>query len=426
MLIYTEIITTRLCYVLDFVFKEHHLNYVLTNDWKKYCDFEGEKLVYSANENTREPFLKASSFLFEEAYRKIELPKKSMWNDEECLEINGVIDPLAAIFYVLSRYEEYSVKFPDKHNRFKSTESIQHTFDWLQIQIVERWVSVFFKTYFPNGFIQYNALKSVRFIPSFDIDNTFAHQWKEGWRTALSVCKDILTGNKARREERNAVLKGGKDPFDSFDEMIEVAQVFPETRIFWHLGDYGKYDTNIHWNEPRHRGFIQSISHLVQVGLHPSYKSNVSDYALESEKERIQTITKKNIDESRQHFLKLFFPITYRRLMQLGFKRDFTMGYADNVGFRAGTAYEHYFFDVKTNNYTSYRIVPFCYMDGTLHEYMHLSVEDSCKLVRKLVKEVKDYGGVMCFIWHNETFAEAGKWNGWKKVFNKTVEAWNE
>ncbi|HRP53306.1 MAG TPA: hypothetical protein PLI97_07330 [Fluviicola sp.] len=78
MLIYTEIITTRLCYVLDFVFKEHHLNYVLTNDWKKYCDFEGEKLVYSANENTREPFLKASSFLFEEAYRKIELPKKSM------------------------------------------------------------------------------------------------------------------------------------------------------------------------------------------------------------------------------------------------------------------------------------------------------------------------------------------------------------
>ena len=42
--------------------------------------------------------------------------------------------------------------------------------------------------------------------------------------------------------------------------------------------------------------------------------------------------------------------------------------------------------------------------------------------VKQLIDEVKKYGGTFCFIWHNETLAEAGKWKGWKQVFDHTLE----
>jgi hypothetical protein len=61
-------------------------------------------------------------------------------------------------------------------------------------------------------------------------------------------------------------------------------------------------------------------------------------------------------------------------------------------------------------------------MDGTLLEYKKMSIEQSLQAVDQLVREVKKYGGVFCFIWHNETLAEAGKWKGWRRVFDYTLE----
>jgi hypothetical protein len=189
------------------------------------------------------------------------------------------------------------------------------------------------------------------------------------------------------------------------------------------LGDYAKYDTTIAWNDPRHQALILELSERSNVGLHPSYASNVSDEKLMHEIDRIQNITAKSVHESRQHFLKLNLPKTYRRMIEQGFEKDYTMGYADDFGFRAGTAHEHAFFDLLANQaFPNYRIVPFAYMDGTLLEYKKLSIAQSETVVEELVQEVKKYGGVFCFIWHNETLAEAGKWKGWKKVFEYTLK----
>lgn len=428
MLIYTEEISVRLIYTLDFVFKDHQLDYQLTNDWNDFSVETGEKLVYSSNYSGDEPFLFSSRFLFEEYYRPGVLVETSEWCGVPCLKLEEVADPLAAIFYVLSRYEEYGMKFPDKHGRFTSAESILSKNNWLSIQIVERWIEAFLLEYSPRNYKKWKDKLNCTCVPTFDIDNTFAYQWKEGWRSWLSNTKDFLTGNKKRREERALVQAGKmKDPFDSFDKIKQVAARFPLTRVFWHLGDYRKYDTNIFWNDHRHVALIKEMSDCTHLGLHPSYASNVKDASLHVEASRIRKLTTNEVVESRQHFLKLHLPQTYLRLISEGFQKDFTMGYADAVGFRAGTAYEHSFFNVLTNTiHPNYRIVPFCYMDGTLHEYLHLTPEESMKLIQELSAEVKKYGGIFCFIWHNETLAEAGKWKGWGRVFDKTIALWSE
>jgi predicted SpoU family rRNA methylase len=71
---------------------------------------------------------------------------------------------------------------------------------------------------------------------------------------------------------------------------------------------------------------------------------------------------------------------------------------------------------------TSFVIHPFAYMDGTLHEYMHLKPEDAKQVVHNLVKEVKRYGGDFVFIWHNETIGDYAKWKGWKAIFEYTLD----
>lgn len=424
MLLYVDEISVRLVYTLDYVFKEHGLEYQLTNDKSFFSSHEGIKLAYSEFEFEGVSTLIPSGLLFEEHFRATVRVEKGRWKESECLRIDGIDDPLASIFYVLSRYEEYYPGLLDDHGRFTALGSIQHRFGWLHIQIVERWIEAFFTIYAPEYQERLTADRKFIPIPSFDIDNTFAYKWKEGWRTWLSTAKDILKNNKNRLKERKSVQSGVQnDPFDSFDVIRTVQRDFPETRVFWHLGDFAKYDTNISWQDERHQDLIRDIGQSGKVGLHPGYASNYSDEKLMGEVSRIQTILKYETKESRQHFLKLNLPKTYLRMMDHGFERDFTMGYADDYGFRAGTAHEYCFFDLQTNKpHPNYRIVPFCYMDGTLLEYKKLTIEQSCRVVDELVDEVKRYGGAFCFIWHNETLAEAGKWKGWKRVFDYTIE----
>lgn len=424
MLFYVDEISVRLIYTLDFVFKEHGLEYRLTNDKADFDSFSGPKISYSHFEFSNSPVLTPASLLFEEVFRETIVVEKGNWHGIDCLQFDSVPDPLASIFYVLTRYEEYHLKFPDEHGRFTAKESLQSKFGWLHLQIAEHWIEKFFTIYAPDYLKKLESQKKIKIIPSFDIDNTFAYKWKEGWRSWLSNGKDLLQNNKERLKVRKLVQKGElKDPFDSFGIIRSVCQQYPDTRIFWHLGNYAKYDTNIAWNDPRHQELILALSQQGNVGLHPSYASNQSDERLDQEVDRIRKITSKKITESRQHFLKLNLPGTYHRMIERGYEKDYTMGYADDYGFRAGTAHEHAFFDLLTNRaYPDYRIVPFSYMDGTLLEYKKMSVDKSLEAVNHLVEEVKKYGGTFCFIWHNETLAEAGKWSGWKRVFDYTLE----
>ena len=424
MLFYVDEISIRFIYTLDFIFKDHGLEYQLTNDKHVFDSFPGTKISYSNFEFEDAPLLAPAGLLFEETFRDSVHVEKGSWNGVECLKFDSVTDPLASIFYVLSRYEEYQRFSSDDHGRFTARESIQRKFGWLHVQILERWIEVFFQTYSPQLLKKLEGQKTVRIIPSFDIDNTFAYKWKEGWRSWLSNGKDILNNNKDRLKTRKLVQKGEMaDPYDSFETIRCIIQNYPETRVFWHLGDYAKYDTNIAWNHPQHQELIAELSELGNVGLHPSYASNHSDEKLNQEVLRLEKITSKPVLESRQHFLKLNLPGTYLRMIERGFERDFTMGYADESGFRAGTSYEHAFFDLLTNRYyPEYRIIPFVYMDGTLLEYKKLTIDQSLEAVKQLVEEVKKYGGTFCFIWHNETLAEAGKWKGWRKVFDSTLE----
>jgi hypothetical protein len=187
------------------------------------------------------------------------------------------------------------------------------------------------------------------------------------------------------------------------------------------MGNYSKYDKNISWRSSSLRQWIKKIADRYFIGLHPSYSSNSKPSKLETEIARLNSITGKQIIRSRQHFLKINFPDTYRTLLALGIQEDWSLGYASILGFRAGIASPFFFYDILKEEQTNLRIFPFAAMDATLHYYLKLSPKSALEELKLLVDEVKKVQGTFIFIAHNDLISEASIWKGWNKYFQEFI-----
>jgi hypothetical protein len=426
MIIYVDEVTERLVYTLDFVFKDRKVEYQLTNDLLYFTNCEGVKFNYSPKQLHDTFSIVPSKILFDEEISEIEVGK-TIYMQEEMYELDGVIDPLAAIFYTVSRYEEYLSSKTDEHNRFEPESSTLFTFGWLKRCVADRWAKALISEIQLHYGVYFQVAKiTAQYIPTFDIDIARAFEWKEGVRTIYGKWKDWVGKDKKSKLIRNAVLAGKqKDPFDTFNKIEVYADLGFEVKMFWLVGDLAKYDRNISVFDQRHRMLIRKMSQLTDLGIHPSYKSNSSTYYLENEIERLNEIVGYKVSISRQHYLKCKLPETYRHLLEYGIREDFTMGYASQVGFRAGTARPFYFFDLNKNMRTSLKVRPFTYMDGTLNEYLNCTIIESRMILDELINEVKIYGGDFISIWHNESIADYGKWRGWSTLIDHTIEAFS-
>ncbi len=79
---------------------------------------------------------------------------------------------------------------------------------------------------------------------------------------------------------------------------------------------------------------------------------------LKDEVDELAVVIQKPVLCSRQHFLMLRFPDTYRQLMAFGIDEDYTMGYSTVAGFRAGICTPYMFFDLERNRPCSLRVFP--------------------------------------------------------------------
>lgn len=406
----------RLEYTLDFIFKEREFDYQLLLDNRA-----GVKIDFAYMNSDRSDLIcfTSSSVLFSNAiYRSAPI-----WEEKEnCLSFDGVCDPFASIFYVLTRMEEYAVEKKDSHGRFPLVQSILSDQFRIEKAWCDRWaVSILSKI----GMVVPEP-SAPTIVPTFDIDNTYAYKYKSGLRRQLSILKDRLKGNAFRIHERKRVEKGGKDPYDTFDLIRDTAQRFKQTQIFWLVRSHGKFDRNLSIQVSEHRNLIKSMSDVASVNIHPSYASLLNSTEVTQEKKDLEAILGKPISASRQHFLRMQLPKSYRVLLHSGILHDYTMGFAEHVGFRCGTARTHFWFDLEKNERTELQIHPFVYMDGTLNEYMQLSAAEAKEKIQQLYEEVTRYGGDFCFLWHNETIGNYGIWLGWQSVLEFTLNLEDE
>lgn len=416
-LIFVEQVTNRLRYTLDFIFKARGLSYELTTDAARFSTSDSTKFNYSNRSFEGIPTVTPCTLLFDEGIDAIALDKVG-FEELEIMSFNQIPDLLASIFFVLSRYEEYCVSERDAHDRFPAVCSMQSVYGWLHEPICDRW-AITLLTWIGIPMAPSSELK---IQPTFDIDSTFAYKEKGLLRNMAGAIRDLPKGRITHVMERIQVLSNTrKDPFDTFDRIKALTANYPDTRCFWLMADYGLYNKNLAFNNSKQREIIQEIATRCEIGIHPGYDSYTSAKTLALEISRLSAVLEKPVTSSRQHFLRVRIPETYALLVEQGIQEDYSMGYAETTGFRMGTARKTAWFDLRTNEITGLMLQPFCYMDGTLNEYLKLSPEQASQEVQELKAMVNQYGGTFSFIWHNETLGFKQHWSGWEPVFEESI-----
>jgi len=428
LLVYTDFVTERLLYTFKFICDDRKVAFKFCNDPQRFIKEEhGAKLVYADypfEENY--PTILPAKLIFDDDIREQSLSKKP-FEGQDCIAFDEIADPIASIFYIVSRYEEYLSYSADEHDRFCASHAISKKFDWLHVPIADIWSEQVLlkvqKTYFEFVFAHPESGLTL----TFDIDNTFAFKHKNAVQLLGGRVKDFLKGNNVNQELRRNVLHGNTpDPNDTFEQIVNYAHAGISVRLFWHLGDFKKYDRNISWTNAVHQRLIQKMNNTVPVGIHPSYASYLNEVVVKQERGRLEHIIKRPVFHSRQHFLKVRFPGTFQLLHNITIKHDYSLGFADDVGFRLGTARAVPFYNLMTDEVTDLMLHPFVYMDGTLNQYLNLSPEAAKKTIEKLAEEVKKHGGNFMCIWHNDTINDLGAWHGWKAVLEFTIKQFHQ
>lgn len=412
--VFTEYTTPRLVYVLDFIFKSKGTDYHITTSIEEFKKIDSIKINYS-NVKLHADFQIFPQGIIQESQIKNNY-ELTFLNDK--WTINQQNDDFAVIFYFLSRYEEYVIKQRDKHDRF----SAQDSFIFKNNRLHKPNVDIIVKSIWAILKLDYSIVKhQFKTIITFDIDSAWAIKNKGFFRSLLSDIKDLTKG-RCIRDKFMVRLNKINDPFDTFSIIKNTAKT-NKVICFFLMANWGKYDKNIHWKNKSFQSLIKNLSESCEIGIHPSYQSYLKPKIIQKEIKRLSDILNYKVFNSRQHFLKLTLPQTYQQLVELGITDDYTMGFADGYGFRAGTSFSFPFFDLSKNEITSLRLHPITYMDGTLNEYLKLNISEAIKVVYQLKKEVQNVGGLFIPLWHNETLNNKGKWQGWLSVFEANLHA---
>ena len=97
-----------------------------------------------------------------------------------------------------------------------------------------------------------------------------------------------------------------------------------------------------------------------------------------------------------------------QRLADAGYTDDFTMGFADQAGFRLQTSRAVRWINPKTMTLTPLTLHPLIIMDCTLdrEHYMNLSEDEAYFLCERLIEKVRLHHGDLCLLWHNNSINE--------------------
>ena len=428
LLIYLKKETNRIKYTFDLIFRQLiGIDYIITHDIDFFKLYQDPKINYSERKIENEIFFYSTNLLFETGIKDQEFDV-GIYN-----EINTIFfhyknadlpfDPFAASFYLITRYEEYLPFIKDKFGRFSADQSIAFKLGFLRKPMINIWsekIAELLKNKFPQ--ITFPK-KTYKYISTIDIDNAFAYKYKGLIRNIGGFFKsfrDLEFGEVAERAK--VLLRLKKDPFDTYDLQMEIQKKYNIKPIYFFLfADYGVNDKNIHVENSKYHALIKSIGDYSEVGIHPSWGSNFSTEKLRTEIRRLSNVLNREIEKSRQHFLKISLPFTYRNLLAEDILEDYTMGYASEIGFRASICSTFFFYDLDREKESKLKIFPFAVMDGTLKDYQNLSSFEALSYIKPLIDEVRAVNGTFITLWHNESLCNMKRWTGWAKVYEEMV-----
>ena len=335
-------------------------------------------------------------------------------------------DFLGLIFWMLNRLEEYSFKnHSDIHNRFTAKDSILHKNSYYLRPIVDEWIT-FLRTvinfYSPNTkLIDFNF----KFRLTHDVDRPYRYLYTKYhifiFRSILDFIKKkisfyyLLKINWYKLFNKKKLLES--DVYNNFDELISLTKLTNYSSTYFFMAGNSHKPTDPDYsltkNEILELG-LKIIRSGNEIGLHPSYNTYNNLVELKKEVNNVNLfLSKLGLPKflcSRMHYLRFNYPETLINLESLGVDVDESMAYADTIGFRCGTSFEYYPFNLMMNEIMKIRIRPLHAMQWSINSpnYMGLNVEDGFKQLLIMYQKIYKHGGQLNYLIHNDEFYELG------------------
>ncbi|MBK0381545.1 polysaccharide deacetylase family protein [Pedobacter sp. SD-b] len=411
LLIYISSLNNRIEYIFQHIFENIlGISIAFTKNETQFNQFTGPKISYCNHDiggflNYRQhPFIleqniKEQHLAFAD-YRSYKIPFKTP---------NSVFpfDVFAASFYLLSRYEEYIHKERDEHGRFEGKSSLAYQHGFLKHPVIDEWayeIVAQIRKHYPDFMAQE---RKFLLRPTLDIDRPYYY----------------LNDPYLKQKVKKIKYQLKSDPFDIYYQVANWDQKYGlKTVYFFLLGNQHENDTAPSTENQLFRKLIKDISENHPVGIHPSYYAHLKDAEVKRERNLIIKISQRKISISRQHYLLLSLPKTYRDLISAGIKEDYTMAYADVTGFRAGTCTPFFWYDLEKEQAFDLLLHPTTAMDQTLRRYMGLTPDEALKEIKELMQNVKNVNGDFISLWHNESIGDFAHWKGWQTVYVEMLE----
>lgn len=399
-LVISSHITNRFEYVLNFI-KDCYPNLVFkwANSIGELDPTEGTILVeYNVKQTINDAiFIGACGLLKEDGIKPID----PTWDED--LEVPKAFvnqsflgyDLFASIFFQLTRYEEYIPTELDSYGRFNSANALHVKANSAISPMVDLQIQAFFKSIAKQQPDFQFSCPIGDSMATMDIDIAYDYLGRGLMRTAGAFVRNIFRP-KGLLERIAVLLRLKKDPAYIFPKLADL-----DVHYFIHVGDYGPLDKSCGLSRKEYQAFLQKLPSK-QIGLHPSFQSHLNIDELLYEMEQLETVADQSISTSRQHFIKMILPDTYELLEQIGIKQEYSMGWPDRPGYRAGTTKKHRFFNLRTNHETDLELVPFCWMDT--HFLFGNRKENMEELFVKFQLEHQKLGGRFRPIFHNNHF----------------------
>ncbi|WP_298514409.1 polysaccharide deacetylase family protein [uncultured Kordia sp.] len=425
LLVYTKTITPRLRYTF-----KHVLTRILgipidfTTKIETFIAHNEVKMSYVKQPLGDEFSVRSHGLLFEQGIGEVDITIQK-WDDVPCFFPAGEkssipYDIFAASFYMLSRYEEYLPYVKDEHGRYTAEESLAFKNNFLTIPVVDIWAYKFLEIILERFPDVVPEKREFVYKPIINVPVAYAYKKRGILRTLGGFATDIVRFKFSRFIERFAVLLGMRDdPFDNFEEFIALHKTYQaKAYYFFQIGDYATNDHNISIYKNVFVRLIKNVADYSKVGLLSSYASFSEVDKLKIEKKRLTTTVNKPVKRVRQHFNMLSVPQFYRALINLEFSEDYSMGYRDAIGFRAGTCSPFYFYDIGMEIQTPLKVNPFCMQYTGAIESEIFPNE-----IMKMAAEVQKVNGTFAVVFHNVVLSERNM--EWKELYINLLKAYS-
>ncbi|MCK7591936.1 polysaccharide deacetylase family protein [Subsaxibacter sp. CAU 1640] len=431
LLVYTHKITPRVSYIFKHICTRIlGIKVSLTTSVEEFIAHDSLKMSYTKQPLGNEFFIRSHELLYEQGLSDIDIHVQEWEHTKGFFPTNeksGLpYDIFAASFYLLSRYEEYLPHVKDDYGRFVGTESLGYKEGFLRQPVVDIWAYLF-KDALQALYGEYEfPTRKYKVQPIIDVPMAFYYDQKGLLRTFGGTVKDLYRLRLRHFYKRYLVLAGlRRDPYDTFKWIItKQKQCDFKFIVFFLIGDYSTYDKNININKKEFVSLIKSVADYCKVGLKVSYFALDSFEVIKKEKRMMESVVNYELEASRNSFSKLNLPETYRNLIELEVKQDFTMGYINLLGFRAGTCTPFQFYDLDYEVQTPLQINTFHLFDSAL--LSKASLLDKKEELQRLMDEVKKVNGTFAPVFHNHSFSNEERWKGFRELFSDVLDSVNE